>query len=98
MQAGGRDETFMLISLFFLCVVRLVLSLTLCLLLCFRSLPAAKTVEPLCLPTHISKLILFCLCRGYNSNDGGAKVGSGYLAVCLKIKRVNIFLNCAEDC
>lgn len=105
MQAGGRDETFMLICLFFMCVVRLVLSLTLCLRLCFRSLPGAKTEEPLCLPTDISKLILFCLCRGYNSNNRGmggggwvGKLGSGYVAVCLKIMCVKIFLNCAEDC
>lgn len=77
MQAGGRDETFMLICLLFMCVVRLVLSLTLCLRLCFRSLPGAKTEEPLCLPTDISKFILFCLCRGYNSNNRG--VGGGDL-------------------
>lgn len=55
-------------------------------------------MEPLCLPTDISKLILFCLCRGYNSKDSGGKLGSGYLPVCLKIKRVKIYLTCAEDC
>lgn len=39
----------------FMCVVSLMLSLTPSLPLCFRSLPGAKTVQLLCLPTNISK-------------------------------------------
>lgn len=53
-------------------------------LLCFRSLPEAKTVEPLCLPTDISEFILFCLCRGYNSNDRwrGKKSSDQVISLC----------------
>lgn len=64
-QAGERDQSFMLNCLSFMCVVSFdaqpdAHSLS---LLCFRSSPGAKTVELLCLPTDISKLALLCLGR-----------------------------------
>lgn len=64
-SAGERDQSsvFMPTCASFMWVVSLILSLTLSLLLCFRSVPGANSRAALPAPTDISKLALLCLGR-----------------------------------